>query len=182
MDANTHPSQSSAISADPTPSSTQTVSLQMAVQLGTNVVNTAWLMTLAYVPFGLILMIWAAYPAAIGTGVPLFDTLVGLAITAVGLVGSLGMAAMTLRMQRQADYWRRTAQEVEGTLAGKMDLLKREMALLGGEAIMVGGERMRLSSAERPTKITAFHVFYGMFVLAFSFLLMANFLRFGRVL
>ena len=161
---------------------TQTSSLTMAVQLGTSATSQGWMMTLAYVPFGLIMMIWAAYPAAIGTGLPLFDTVVGLAITAVGLVGSIGMGAVTLRLQRQAEYWRRTAQEVEGTLSGKMDLLKRELALLNGEAIMVGGERMRLSSAERPSKLTAFHVFYGMFVLAFSFLLMANFLRFGRVL
>lgn len=156
--------------------------LQVAALLSQGAYIQGWLMTLAYLPFGLILAIWAAYPAATGTGVPIFDTLVGLAITATGMVGSLGMGAMTLRLQQQGQFWRGGALEVEERLGARSELFKREAALLGGEAIHVAGERMRLSSLERPGRITAFHIFYGMFTLVFCFLLMANFLRFGRVI
>ncbi len=156
--------------------------LQVTAQLSQGAYIQGWLMTLAYLPFGLILAIWAAYPAATGTGLPIFDTIVGLLITATGMVGSLGMGSMTLRLAQQSRYWRNGALEIEEQLGGRSELFKREASLMNGEAVHVGGERMRLSSLERPGRITAFHIFYGMFTLVFSFLLMANFLRFGRVI
>lgn len=183
MDANSSPRQDTAADANqPAAGVAIAANLQVSAQLSQGAYIQGWLMTLAYLPFGLLLAIWAAYPAATGTGVPIFDTLVGLAITATGIVGSLGMGAMTLRLQQQAVFWRRGALEAEQRLGARQELFKREAALVNGEAILVGGERMRLSSLERPSRITAFHIFYGMFTLVYCFLLMANFLRFGRVL
>lgn len=151
-----------------------------AMALGSHV--QGWLMTLAYLPLGLILAGWAAYPVATGTGVPVMDTLVGLAVTAVGLLGSVGMGSMTLRQVSRGEYWQCGAQEMEEQLGAGANLFKREASLLAGEAVFVVGRRFRLSSLERPGRITAFHIFYGSFTLVFCILLTANFLRFGRVI
>ena len=157
-------------------------SLQVSAALSQGASVQGWLMTLAYMPFGLVMAVWAAFPVATGTGVPIVDTFVGLAIAATGLGGSLGMGAMTLRQQQLARFWRNGAMELEEQLGTKADLFKREAALLSGEAIYVAGDRMRLSSVERPGKISAFHILYAMFTLVFAFLLIANLARFGRTL
>lgn len=149
----------------------------MAATVGTQ----AWLMSLAFLPIGITVAMWAAYPVVTGTGVPAVDTLVGMAVTVAGLAGSLAMGTLALAAHKQVHFWRNAARELEPQIGG-VELLKREQALLNGEAVTVAGERLRLTSMERTRKFNAFHVFYGLFTVVFAFLLMANFLRLGRVL
>lgn len=156
--------------------------LQAAALYSSKADIQGWLMTAAFLPFGLILAVWGAYPAATGTGLPIVDTLVGLAVAVTGMGGSVVMGAQCLRVQQQAQFWRRAASELEEQLGLGLQFFKREQSLMGGEAVQVAGERMRLSSMERPTRVGAFHVYYGMFTVVFAFLLIANFLRFGRVI
>lgn len=171
--------------ADPTPAapnrtSTPIIAYQTALNVSMTTSIQAWLMSLVFLPFGILIAVWSAYPAATGTGIPVVDTLVGMCVTFAGMMGSLGMGAQALRSQKQALYWRSAARELEGHLGG-IDLLKREQTLLSGESVAVAGERMRLTSLERTRRFNAFHVFYGLFTIVFAFLLMANFLRLGRV-
>lgn len=156
--------------------------LQAAALYSSKADIQGWIMTAAFLPFGLILAVWSAYPAASGTALPIVDTLVGLSIAVTGMVGSVAMGARCLRLQEQARFWRQAASEIEEHLGLGLGIFKREQALMSGEAVVVGGERMRLSSLERPARISAFHVYYGMFTIVFAFLLIANFLRFGRVI
>lgn len=156
------------------------ISYQVAMNTSLTLGTQAWLMSLVYLPFGILIAVWSAYPAATGTGLPIVDTLVGMAVTFAGLLGSLGMGALALRAQKQVQLWRNMARELEAQLG--LDMLKRETALLGGESVTVAGERLRLSGLERGQKFSAFHVYYGLFTVVFTFLMMANFLRLGRVM
>ena len=161
-------------------SATQLAAYQTALSVSMSTSLQTWLMSLVFLPIAVLGAAWAAYPAATGTGMPVLDTLVGMTITCSGVVGSLGIGALALRGQKQAYYWRTAAREIEAQIGG-VDLLKREQTLLGGDAVNVAGERIRLTSLERAQHLNAFHIFYGLFTVVFAFLLLANFLRLGRV-
>lgn len=156
------------------------LSYQMALNTSLTLGTQAWLMSLVYLPFGVLMAVWSAFPVATDTGVPLVNTLVGLAVTFAGLLATVGMGTHALRTHKQVQLWRNMARELEAQLG--LDMLKRDQALNQGESVTAAGERFRLSGLERGQKYSAFHVFYGLFSVVFVFLIMANLLKLGRVM
>ena len=168
-------------SSSPVPAGAATA-YQAALRIAMNHSTTLWLMTLAYLPFGLVLAGWGAYPAITGSTIPILDTLISIVISAAGLGSTILWAGLTSRTLKQQRYWLLVARELESQVCPGSDYLRRAMTLDTGEAIIVSNERVRLEPLERPKSIGHFHVYYGLFLLIFVFLLIFNFLRFGRVL
>lgn len=159
-----------------------TAAHQSALGLAMNQSTNLWLMTLAYLPFSLVLAGWAAYPTVTGSTIPVLDTLVAMAISAAGLATTILWGGSTLRALKMQRYWLLVARELESQACAGTDYLRRAMALDGGEPAIVSQERVRLDPMERPMAVGPLHISFGLFLVTFIFLLIMNMMRFGRVL
>ena len=136
-----------------------------------------WSATSVFIQFSVAMIAASLAPGFIDDLNPPTPAIIGLVISAIGLIASVIWLAFILRYEQIVRYWVLSTREIEEKMSSQVQAFQRARSFAEGDRVKVSGETLGYRHLERMPERWGLPVIYITFMLIFIALAILNLVR-----